>query len=110
MYVTFKFRAVAGLGTSGGVHILYHEHRICIEQDNAERAMALANTIGNINKVVGVADVTTEKPSNTGRDTIFIDKNGIVDSNSDHLVCNADVQSFVWTLKAGIQMGKYNTK
>lgn len=107
-YVTFKFKAVSGLGTSGGVHILYHEYGICIEQDNAERAMALANTIGNINKVVGVADVTTEKPS--GRDVIHMDRNGMVASEDDHLVTNSDIQTFIWAIKAGIQMGKYNTK
>lgn len=102
MFVTFKYKAVAGIGTYRGVHILYNEVSICIEQENAEKAMALANTIGNIDKVVGVADVTTEKP--TDRKTVFIDQNGFVSSETDYLIQNADIQSFVWAIKAGIQM------
>jgi hypothetical protein len=103
-YVTFKFKAVTGIGTYRGVHLLYNEVPICIEQETSAKAMALANTIGNINRVVSIASVTTEKPS--GNDVIHMDRNGMVASEDDHLVTNSDIQSFIWAIKAGIQMSK----
>ncbi len=108
MYVTFKFKAITGIGTSNGIHLLYTNIPVSIEQENAEKAMALANTIGNNDKIVGVPDVTTEKPSD--RQTIVITKEGFVTSETSHLVSNQEIQSFVWAIKAGIQMHRNLTK
>ena len=108
MYVTFKFKAITGIGTSNGIHLLYTNIPVSIEQENAEKAMALANTIGNNAKIVGIPDVTTEKPSD--RSTIVITKEGFVTSDTDHLVTNQDIQSFIWAIKAGIQMHRNLTK
>lgn len=102
VYVKFTFKAMVGIGTSGGVHPLYRNTPMVIEQSDPNNAMALMSTISNNDKVFD-ATVTVNKPSDDDKETIVIGTDGCTKQN-EHLVSNNDVQSFVWALKAGMQM------
>ena len=73
-----------------------------IEQSDANNAMALMTTLSNNDKVFD-ATVTVIKPSDDDKETIVIGMDGCTKKN-EHLVSNNEVQSFVWALKAGMQM------
>lgn len=105
MYVKFTFNATIGIATSGGVRPLYKKTPMCIEQDSADNALSLMTTLSNNDKVLD-AKVVINKPKDEDKETIFITKDGYVEGYSDHLVSNADTQSFVWALKAGMTMQK----
>ena len=102
LYVKFIFKAMVGIGTSGGVRPLYRNTPMVIEQSDPNNAMALMTTLSNNDKVYD-ATVTVIKPSKDDKETIVIGMDGCTKQN-DHLVSNNEVQSFVWALKAGMQM------
>ena len=77
--------------------------KFAIEVEEAENALNVANDFSNNNKVTDVK-VMLNRP--TDADTIYINKDGYTQSNSQHLVTNSDTQSFIWAIKAGISMGK----
>lgn len=108
MYVKFIFKAMVGIGTAGGVRPLYRNIPMCIEQTDATNALALMTTLSNNDKVFD-AMVTVIKPSAEDHETVVINPDGITIKN-DHLVSNADIQSFIWALKAGIQMRRGQEK
>lgn len=108
MYVKFTFKAMVGIGTAGGVRPLYDNIPMCIEQEDASNALALMTTLSNNDKVFD-AMVTVIKPSADDHKTVVIGPDGCTKKN-DHLVSNADIQSFVWALKAGIQMQRGRKK
>ena len=101
MYVKFIFKAMVGIGTSGGVHPLYENIPFCIEQSDAKNAMSLMTTLSNNDKVTD-AMVTVNKPQDSNR--VYIGTDGCTESRSDHMVRCADTQSFIWALKAGMCM------
>lgn len=102
VYVKFTFKAMVGIGTSGGVRPLYKNTPMCIEQSDPNSAMALMSTLSNNDKVFD-AIVTVIEPGVDDKETIVIGMDGCTKKNG-HLVSNNEVQSFVWALKAGMQM------
>ena len=103
MWIKFNLETTVGIGTSGGVHLLKKDVHMCIEQETAEKALALANTLSNNSKVTDVK-VVLNRPADMY--TIYINKEGNTESRSDHFVTNNDIQSFIWAIKAGLYMGK----
>ena len=103
MWIKFNLETVAGIGTTGGAHPLKRNVHFCIEQETADDALALGNTLSNNTKVTDVK-VVLNRPVDMY--TIYINKEGCTESNSAHLVTNNDIQSFIWAIKAGIYMGK----
>ena len=77
--------------------------KFAIEVEGSDNALAVANTLGNNDKVTDVK-VMLKRPADMY--TIYMNKEGRLESNSHHLVTNADIQSFIWALKAGISMGQ----
>ena len=103
MWIKFKFEATIGIGTTGGAHLIKNQVKFAIEVQKLDNALAICNTFGN-NPKVKDTEININRPA--GMDIVFINKDGNTESRSDHLVTNADIQSFIWAIKAGISMGK----
>lgn len=103
MWIKFNFETVVGIGTTGGAHLLKKEVKFAIEVQKPDRALIVGNDLSNNDKVKDVK-VMLNRPVDMY--TIYINKDGCTESNSQHLVTNADIQSFIWAIKAGISMGK----
>ena len=100
MWIKFNFKTT-GVGFSG--QPIQKTQKFAIEVEKPERALIVANDFSNNNKVTDVK-VMLNRPVDA--DTIYIDKEGFTQSNSQHLVTSSDTQSFIWAIKAGISMGK----
>ena len=115
MWIKFKFEATIGIGTTGGAHLIKNQVKFAIEVQKLDNALAICNTFGNnpkvkdteinINRPAGM-DIYEKDLTIPAMDIVFINKDGNTESRSDHLVTNADIQSFIWAIKAGISMGK----
>lgn len=100
MWIKFNFRTKQA-GTMGTE--IPSTVKFAIEVEKPERALIVGNDLGNNSKVTDVK-VMLNRPMDAN--TIYIDKEGYTQSNSQHLVTNSDTQSFIWAIKAGISMGK----
>jgi hypothetical protein len=78
---------------------------VAIEVANATKALNVATTIGNAGHVVDVK-VVIKKP--TDPMTICLNEKAQTVQN-DHLVTDWDIKSFIWALKAGIQLNSNPT-
>lgn len=77
--------------------------KFAVEVEKPERALIVGNDLSN-NDMVKDVKVMLNRP--TDMYTIYINKEGCTESNSQHLVTNSSIQSFIWAIKAGISMGK----
>ena len=75
---------------------------VAIEVSDATKALNVATTLSNVDHVVDVK-VVVGKPTNPM--TICLNEKAQTVQN-DHLVSDWDIQSFIWAIKAGIQLGK----
>ena len=96
MWIKFSFKTKDSYGNPTNV-------KFAIEVQKLDNALAICNTFGN-NPKVKDTEININRPADM--DTVFINKEGNTESRSDHLVTNNDIQSFIWTIKAGISMGK----
>ena len=103
MWIKFKYEAVTGIGTFGGAHLTKDNVKFAIEADGIDNALAITRIFKNIPKVKD-AEININRP--TDMNTVYINKEGNTESRSDLLVTNNDLQGFIWSIKAGIAMGK----
>lgn len=75
---------------------------VAIEVSDATKALMVSNTLSNADHVVDVK-VVVSKPYDPM--TICLNEKGQTVQN-DHLVTDWDIQSFIWGIKSGIQLGK----
>lgn len=99
MWVKLNFKSMLGIGSKS--QPLHKLTKFAIEVNGADAALAVANTLSNNPKCFDVK-VVLNKPTDT--DCVYIRKDGITESESQHLITNNDLSSFVWTIKAGMQM------
>ena len=78
------------------------KQKFAIEVSDANKALVVANDLSNVGHITGVK-VMLEIPED--KETVVLNEQAITTRN-EHLITNWDTQSFVWTLKAGITLGK----
>ena len=96
MWIKFNFKTEDSYGNPTTV-------KFAIEVEKTENALIVNNYLGNNAKVTDTKVMLNQQADTS---TIYINKEGHTVCNSDHLVTNADIQSFIWTIRAGISMGK----
>jgi hypothetical protein len=77
--------------------------KFAIEVADTTKALIVGNTLSNVDKITD-AKVMLEMP--TDMYTIYLNEKAETTRRSDHLVTHASLQSFIWTLKAGIDLGR----